>query len=352
MRVILHIGAHKTGTTSIQATMTQSDEVLASAGVIYPRCCWFDAAHHRLGYAMKKKLDARHGDLPVLTDELAQLSGALAASNAHTALISSEEMFTAPVASINALAESLKGHEVEVVAFVRRPDVLFESAFNQRLKQVYRDFEKEANADYHIEDYTENPGLIIPDVDYYRFISRWSGPFGQASIRLVQYELQDAVSAMAAIIGIDRAQLANGANSENPRASEKLVALLRLARAVGASVDTQERLRDIAFSRFPHEAGAGLLDPTERRFILKKYRQGNEALFNTYLGQGNPYDPGQIDFGAEYDGGKETLRMRDLMRLVVELIEAQPRSADAHIVAPVAPAAPVAPVEQQNIPAA
>lgn len=331
MRVILHVGAHKTGTTSIQATMTQSQEVLEQAGVIYPRCCWLDAGHHRLGYSMKKKPDPRHGDLPLLADELAQLSSALAASSAHTALISSEEMFTAPTAAITALAEALKGHDVEVVVFVRRPDVVFESAFNQRLKQVYRDFNEEANADYHIEDYTENPGLIIADIDYYRFVSRWAGPFGQASIRLVQYEKQDAVDAMAAILGIDRAQLASGASSENPRASEKLVAMLRLARSVGASIETQERLRDIAMTRFPSSAGAGLLDPTARRFILKKYRQGNEALFHAYLGQGNPYDPGQIDFGAEDDGGRETLRMRDLMRLVVELIEAQARDADANV---------------------
>jgi hypothetical protein len=46
MDLILHIGTHKTGTSSIQACMEANRARLRAAGVHYPRCCAaFDGNH-------------------------------------------------------------------------------------------------------------------------------------------------------------------------------------------------------------------------------------------------------------------------------------------------------------------
>lgn len=321
MRVVLHIGAHKTGTSSIQATMLHSGHVLSDLGVLYPKCCWLDSAHHRLAFAMKGKADPRQSDVPNLDVELAALTEALATSSARVALVSSEEFFTTPKPAIERLAEALDGHQPEIVAFVRRPDELLESAFNQRLKQVYRDYRREPTVGYHIEDFVENPESIVPDIDYNRFISRWIEVFGAERVKLVPYEVADAVVSMSGILGVDPERLVDATRRESPRTSKKVLAILRLARETGASAATQEAIRVIVWDRFPHQEGGGVLSARDREAILRKYKKGNEDLFRKLLGQENPYDAERLSIEDKDGLNDDTLRMRDLMKVIIGLVE-------------------------------
>jgi len=302
--------------------MMHSAHALSEMGVLYPRCCWLDSAHHRLAYAMKGKNDPRQNDQPSIDAELNALSDVVKGSKAHTMLISSEEFFTAPKSAIEEIAVGLKHHDVEVVAYVRRPDELIESAYNQRLKQIYRDFRRDTNVDYHIDDFLENPELIISDVDYNRHISKWADVFGDRCVKLLQYEMMDAVDSMCGILGVDRSRLIDTSRRENPRASQKLVAMLRLAREVGASVDAQERLRDLAWTKFPYLGGSSLLDSRDRRRILERYSKGNEILFRRLLNCSNPYDPASLLEDEDLVSSDSKLRMVDLMRVIIALIEA------------------------------
>lgn len=322
MRVLLHIGAHKTGTTSIQSTMMHSTGALTERGLLYPRCCWAFSGHHRLAYAMKGKADPTTKDTPDLDRELNDLSRLLSSSNARTCLISSEELFTAPRHAISKVAEGLGRHDVEIVAYVRRPDDLVQSAFNQKLKQIYQNFHKDSSVGYYIDDYLESPEKIIADIDYNRYVSNWADVFGDSRIRLVQYESADAIESMCDILGVDRSMLTDVSNQENLRASGKLVALLRLAREMNASVPAQDRLRDLAWQRFPHPRGGGsLLDPRDRRRLLERYRKGNQALFKRFLGADNPYDPEHVVPEQEIGVREDGLRMRDLMQIILDLID-------------------------------
>jgi hypothetical protein len=322
MRVLLHIGAHKTGTTSIQSTMMHSSGALAERGLLYPRCCWAFSGHHRLAYAMKGKADPTTKDAPDLDQELNDLSRVLNSSNARTCLISSEEFFTAPRLAISKVAEGLGRHDVEIVAYVRRPDELVQSAFNQKLKQIYQNFHKDSSVGYYIDDFLESPEKIIADIDYNRYISNWADVFGDSRVRLVQYEVADAIESMCEILGVDRSMLADVSDQENLRASGKLVALLRLAREMNASVPAQERLRDLAWRKFPHRQGGGgsLLDPRDRLRLLERYRKGNQALFKRFLGADNPYDPEHVVPEQEIGVPEDGLRMRDLMQIILDLI--------------------------------
>jgi hypothetical protein len=49
MKLILHIGTHKTGTTSLQAWLANNREALAANGVSYPHATVaHGSGHHRL----------------------------------------------------------------------------------------------------------------------------------------------------------------------------------------------------------------------------------------------------------------------------------------------------------------
>ena len=116
----LHIGTHKTGTTTIQDVLTRDPTVLATHGIYVPRAGRFGAAggHHNLEEELNRSpnFDPSHGDLASLAREIA-------GCNAPTVVISSENLehlFTRPEA-LERLRQTLDdaGFRTRVVVYLR-----------------------------------------------------------------------------------------------------------------------------------------------------------------------------------------------------------------------------------------
>ncbi len=145
-RAVVHIGLHKTGTTSIQATLHRHAAALeADQGVYYPRL----TANHSVilfplfcdkpqNYYVNQRANlkteraaARHN--AKITEKL---DAEFAATNAKTLLVSGEDLSTLSAegyARMNAWFKARAKH-VEVVAFVRDPIAWATSAAQQRIK--------------------------------------------------------------------------------------------------------------------------------------------------------------------------------------------------------------------------
>ena len=89
--LILHVGLHRTGSTSVQGALTASREKLRSRGVLYPHAGSIGFTHHGLCFALGGKTDTPWGPLPPLDQLLSELQAEITASRCHTVLISSEE---------------------------------------------------------------------------------------------------------------------------------------------------------------------------------------------------------------------------------------------------------------------
>lgn len=136
MKIYLHIGTHKTGTKSIQWFLQEHEEQLAREGFLIPRAGTTTqiAGHHRLardlvpGPCLDNLVEDGEGMLAILLTELR-------ASEAHTAVISSERchhLIDWPE-RIHALEEALRneGHTLEYVMFARHPDGYAKSLYWQ-----------------------------------------------------------------------------------------------------------------------------------------------------------------------------------------------------------------------------
>ena len=92
MRIFLHIGTHKTGTKSVQWFLKDQAEALAREGFLVPKSGTLStiAGHHRLAWDILAEpfpqTDTETSG-KVLEDFLAEL----AVSDAHTAVVSSED---------------------------------------------------------------------------------------------------------------------------------------------------------------------------------------------------------------------------------------------------------------------
>jgi hypothetical protein len=130
--VHLHIGLHKTGTTSVQAALTHRAAALAEAGVLVP------GGGHREHVLAAYDLLGRRID----GDETAPVEGAwrrLVAAidgwNGPQAVVSEELLSFARPRQVKALAGALASHRLHVVVGVRDLGRILPSAWQQEITQ-------------------------------------------------------------------------------------------------------------------------------------------------------------------------------------------------------------------------
>lgn len=142
MRLLLHAGTHKTGTSTIQRVLYDNAATLREHGVHYPDPRpWFGGtfdAHHPIAHAVARQDD----DLPAARRMLDAVGDE---AQGDVALLSAEPIYrhvlsTAPRsgwwkrhrAYLEALAHELSAFDVEVVLVFRRRDTFIESIYHER----------------------------------------------------------------------------------------------------------------------------------------------------------------------------------------------------------------------------
>ena len=125
MILLLHIGPHKTGTTAIQTFMRSNDELLAQHGIAYPKVPSGEFNHHAVVHGLRTR-GLKDGVKAWMLETLA-----LADRCGSRTCVLSSEMFVEDRIDIADLVRSLSGVDVRVVAYIRRPEDMWASAFSQ-----------------------------------------------------------------------------------------------------------------------------------------------------------------------------------------------------------------------------
>jgi len=133
-RCIIHIGTHKTGSTSLQRYLHANATALAGAGILYP-VAKGENAHHAIFREVSGK--ARAGRART---GLADLRDRLRRSDADVAILSSELFSVLPPSSAAMAALARRAVEAgftpEIVLYVRPQHLLFNSLYTQRTKML------------------------------------------------------------------------------------------------------------------------------------------------------------------------------------------------------------------------
>lgn len=135
-RLVLHIGTHKTGTTSIQSFLRDRSAELLAAGVCYPptdREPWPNLPKHCSVFSA-----AMRGDEKQAEQERQWLLHQGRQDGVHT-LVVSEEGLSEPHPHLVEFFRPLAARfEVTVICFLRRPDLFVESLYNQFVREPAR----------------------------------------------------------------------------------------------------------------------------------------------------------------------------------------------------------------------
>lgn len=149
MKLILHIGSPKTGTSTLQATFKKNFHTLKSAGYLYP---WFKSTNHHTPIVLVSRFNApprmfvQNGpvDPAVLKARgvaaITEIKRQIDRHKPHTVILSSEHLFSLKSADeVDTIAQHVEslGGEVEVVCYLRDPVSMFISNLGQYLKTTH-----------------------------------------------------------------------------------------------------------------------------------------------------------------------------------------------------------------------
>lgn len=209
MKFVIFIGQHKVGSTSLQLSLARNYVRLLKAGILYPTihnpdlrrdmktfaarhlgltpvpmAVWeaHNALAHQMTYeAAGMPIPPWHSNLPSVDEIFDNISAQIRRHDPHTVVICSETMSTfagIEPRMIARLAQFTKGHEVQIMCTLRRPDEYIVSWHGQRMKIG----ERVLPMRYALSDYLDTVHL-----DYRLMLDGWRRYFKEAEFSCDSY---------------------------------------------------------------------------------------------------------------------------------------------------------------------
>lgn len=191
MKLVLHVGCHKTGTGAIQTALRTNTEALSALGYHY--------ALPRRGGESNAIADALHaGKTRTVARFFARHVAAAQRKGSHTVVVSAESFFGMSIVAalrhgsgvpdpaardrlrvgqLPALIPAVV-EDVKVVCYLRRPDRFAESWYNQNVK----------GSALVSEDFAQFLDIVNPLLRYPAFVNPWAAAFGKANCVVRNYE--------------------------------------------------------------------------------------------------------------------------------------------------------------------
>ena len=301
MKVILHTGWRKTGTSAIQHFLYSNRARLRERhSILYPETGLFGRAHHLAGWKLlgrgargwasrggRSSSFQREGGFAEMIRE--------AADSGCRALVASSEVLSQP-GILEKLQEALRGHEVEVISYVRRQDRYIEARYNQRVK--------DGRLTIGLEEFAarqaDGDGL-----DYHEHFRRWAGAFGREAVKIRLYERErfprgDVRLDFLDAIGLGPEGLDFEEGMRNASLNFAGVEFLRRFNSV-----SRNRIRRRYLLRLLDEFDAGprghtsLFAPQARRDLVERFREPNRRLAREFLGADSVFEMSDAEMEKE-----------------------------------------------------
>lgn len=288
-RLIIHVGAPKTGSTLLQQQATRFRELLASRGILYPSSVLRGFGHHDIAFLLDGGFPEWAKATQATLKDLADALSREAELHDGDILLSSENFLLYPQPAKLACFLQDTGlsrtRRVVVLAYLRRQDDLLESWYNQAVKAQ--------GFTGTFEDMIAAPPAFL---EFDRGLEAWGDVFGRDAIDCRLYEEACAVGlehdfwnalqpGLAGLIPPAKA-------AANTRLDRDFLEVQRIINGLEMT-PVQKRGLHREFMTMSAEAdrvGAWpLMTPKIRTRIIEKYRESNGRLAQTWFGRDTLY---------------------------------------------------------------
>ncbi|ODS01225.1 hypothetical protein AUC68_12745 [Methyloceanibacter methanicus] len=281
--LLIHIGAGKTGTTSLQHFLWANRRALQRHGILYPDLGVVSGAHHLLSPHHPPFLDWKFISAKDWAPDLY-------AKTKQRALISSELASNAAPDVIRPFAEHVNQHfNTKIVIYVRRQDHWMVAAYSQQVK-----------AGTQRLDFPSSLGHMFRGANLVGRMSVWIEAFGADNVIVRPYERGQLVGGdirsdfLSQVLAIDDDANFKWTNAnENPRLALCALEYKRMINNVvpvpaesNAFIDpllAYSAAEDQNSTAIYHESN--LISPTERNMILERVDDGNRWVASKLMGR-------------------------------------------------------------------
>ncbi|MFA5631969.1 MAG: tetratricopeptide repeat-containing glycosyltransferase family protein [Porticoccaceae bacterium] len=176
--IYLHIGFHKTGTTSIQEALRLNSDYLSKKGIIYyqdPAYPNTSFGNHTLALSIR---NIEHPQIKIKESQQQVWDRFLDVINKtyHQKIVVSSEVFMEGVKK-EYIRERLDAFKVKIIIFLREQSAWFDSNYAEKVKHGY----EQTPEKYFLEEKNQR-------LDYFSEIERWATLFGEDNLILEDYD--------------------------------------------------------------------------------------------------------------------------------------------------------------------
>lgn len=168
-QLYIHIGIHKTGTTTIQNMLVKNKYYWSDAGLCYPSTC-LNGAHHNLPWELlsDSRWQAKNGTLKRLKREIER-------ATYPKYIISSEDISNFSQEHIEILHKEFEKFNPKIIIYIRNQFDLIMSSWSSLIRKgnTKRSFEEHYN--YCIKN-------KLNKLDYSILLSNWANIFGKENL--------------------------------------------------------------------------------------------------------------------------------------------------------------------------
>ena len=278
-RLILHIGLPKTGSTSIQRFLGGNGDALKRLGFVNMKSHGFLWEPFPPYDGWEKKRKTLEEELPDIRKRLEKYN-VIYSSEALTFMLLSDP------GRLSEIKEYIGDNELEVLVYLRRQDVHFESLYREILKQ--HDIPTPPTADYFKEHFQ------LDLYDYASMLETFEQHVGAGNIKVRVFERKrlvggDVVKDFCEAVGIpDDKSLVVNESEINPSVDARLCDYFAVAnRQWPVHNDAGHHFNDILIIGSRHlfpQAEAKFLDLEVRKRLLENYRDSNSRVAAKYFG--------------------------------------------------------------------
>jgi len=285
LKLIIHVGTPKTGTTSFQVYLDNKQRKLKKLGILYPnRSHNPDAPKHQW---LEKNLVRTHSQ-----NLLDNFKGVLndVDENTHTILLSSEGIYNHwwdfPIESKTLLLEISKLFEVNIWIWFREPLGFAESFYKQCMRNPAVESIDCYGKDLSFAEILKDP-WFSKHLDYMSFVNECDSLFGESAVSLFEYQ-QDTVRTVSQLLGLST-QHDNPTPRKNMSMNDTTAELYRVVNRLHLSAKEKEKLvphlqeLDLVLTPFKNKTNKSLIDDESEAKIKQMTSEGMTDIKKRYF---------------------------------------------------------------------
>ena len=276
-KIILHIGSHKTGTTSLQWVFHKNRQRLKEKGVLYPEAGKLNASHNKCAQSLPMIPPFKTRSIFDRDKIFQDLRAEIDSFDGNTVVMSGEGFCCLAREGIAWLRELFRHEQVMVVRYLRRQDEQFESMYLQKLKNP------DITWKYTLDGCLADHHLLYPPLDYAMSCGLWLDVFGEENVILRDYHAltgDDIVRDFFCLTGLDNLlpEMEFPDKKYNVTPTSESVLLFRLLNRLPLSRERKGRISKFITNHYLKKPKKRLLSQEICHDIMAAYAASNASL--------------------------------------------------------------------------